>query len=82
MIIYYGKVTDDADCYVFAVYVGGERVGALTAHEDHLGEIKHAMRGAEFIHQPRDPDDWFHLGPPLTPEERAMMEYDLDRLGP
>lgn len=81
MRIYWGKVTETDSRIVFSIFIGAERVGHMTAHEDHFEEIKARML-AEFIHQPRDPNDMFHLGPPLTPEEIEQRDYDLDRLGP
>lgn len=81
MRIYWGKVTETDSRIVFSIFIGAERVGHMTAHEDHFEEIKARML-AEFIHQPRDPADAFHLGPPLTPEEIEQRDYDLDRLGP
>lgn len=82
MRVYYGKVVPTDHRYVYAFFIADERVGSITAHERHHNEIVNEMKGAEFIHQPRNLSDWFHLGPPLTPQQREQMEYDLERMGP
>lgn len=82
MIIYWGKCmpTDNEVCMQF--YIAGKRVGGMTIHEDHQESVFAAMAGFEFIHCPRDLNDYFWLGPPLTDAQREQMEYDLERMGP